>query len=178
MKYEFFLLAIFIILGGCKSGSSQNQRSDKNVEIVDPDYGVLTIIEKTRSKRTPLMWRCFPIKEVEVKYRTWQDADPLGPYDVIVTMCDFQIFAYNNSIKNAYYGRRAKPVSYCNDFKAAWKKLTHNEEHICLDGETMTEGKPEFDENSKSMVVNWTWDKIKTKKGCYSFWDDYQCSNF
>src|SRR5690606_15547480 len=124
------------------------------------------------------MWRCFPIKDVRVDSHTWRDADSMGPSDVIVTMCDFEIWVNSKPFQNVYVGRRAKEVTYCNDFKAAWKKLTQGEEHICMDGETLTKGEPEEDENTKKMIVIWTWDKIKTKKGCYSFWDGYQCVDF
>lgn len=124
------------------------------------------------------MWRCFPIKDVEVKYRTWRDADPLGPYDVTVTMCDFEIWVNSQPFKNVYSGRRAKQVAYCNEFRAAWSKLTQGEEHICMDGDTLTKGEPEKDEDSKEMFVSWTWDKIKTKKGCYSFFEGYNCTDF
>ncbi len=124
------------------------------------------------------MWRCFPIKDVEVKYRTWRDADPMGPYDVIVTMCDFEIWVNSKTFQNVYSGRRAKQEVYCNEFRAAWNKLTQGEEQICMDGETLTNGEPEEDENLKKMLVSWTWDKIKTKKGCYSFWDGYECVDF
>ena len=28
------------------------------------------------------------------------------------------------------------------------------------------------------MKATWTWDKIKTKKGCYSFWEGDKCIKF
>jgi hypothetical protein len=47
-----------------------------------------------------------------------------------------------------------------------------------MDGETLTKGEPKMGKDSKKMVVSWTWDKITTKKGCYSFWNGYQCVDF
>lgn len=101
----------------------------------------------------------------------------MGPYDVIVTMCIFEIWVDSKPFPHIYSGRRGKEVRYCNNFKSAWDKLTKDEKHICMDGETLTKGEPEEDKDSKKMRVSWTWDKIKTKKGCYSFWDEYQCSD-
>lgn len=179
MKYKFLLTVLFLSICSCKTGVTKPAvDSNKKVEIVSPDYGILSTTERTRAGLLPLMWKCFPIKDVEVKYRTWRDADPLGPYDVIVTMCDFEMFVKSNSITHVYHGRRGKPVSYCDEFKVAWTKLTNGEKHICMDGETLTKGEPEEDEASKKMKASWTWDKIKTKKGCYSFWTGYQCADF
>lgn len=118
------------------------------------------------------------MKDVAVKYRTWRDADPLGPYNQIVSMCDFEIVVKGEPISHVYHGRRGKPVTYCSEFKAAWKKLTLGEEHICMEGETLTKGEPEIEGKSKKEVVNWTWDKIATKRGCYSFWDSFSCVDF
>ncbi len=178
MKHKLLIGGLLLTICSCKTSSMKPIRPGKKVEIVNPDYGILSESYRTRSGMRPLMWRCFSIKDVEVKYRTWRDADPLGPYDVIVTMCDFEMFVKSNSISHIYHGRRGKPVIYCDEFKAAWNKLTKGEEHICMDGETLTKGEPKEDGDSKKMVVSWTWDKITTKKGCYSFWDGYQCVDF
>lgn len=179
MTYKLLLIiGLLLSIFSCKTSTIKAIYSGKKIEMVHPDYGILPESYRTRSGMRPLMWRCFPTKDVEVKYRTWRDADPMGPYDVIVTMCDFEMFVKSNSIFHVYHGRRGKQVIYCDEFKAAWSKLTQGEEHICMDGETLTKGEPEEDEDSKKMLVSWTWDKIKTKKGCYSFWDAYNCVDF
>jgi hypothetical protein len=175
MKNELLIAGLLLTICSCKTGANKPIFPNKKIETVNPDYGILPESYRTRSGVRPLMWRCFPIKDVEVKYRTWRDADPMGPYDVIVTMCDFEIWANSKPFQNVYSGRRAKQEDYCSEFRAAWNRITQGEEQICMDGETLTKGEPEEDENSKKMVVSWTWDKIKTKKGCYSFWDGYQC---
>ncbi len=102
----------------------------------------------------------------------------MGRSDVIVTMCDFEIFVNSNPFPNIYVGRRAKQIVYCNDFRTAWNKLTTGEKYICMDGETLTKGEPEESKALKKKAVIWTWDKIKTKKGCYGFWDGYDCVDF
>lgn len=175
MIRKLLMASLFVVVGACKTSP---YKPIKKVEIVDPHYGILSIAERSRSGLRPLEWRCFSIKDVKVKYRTWRDADPMGAYNVIVTMCDFEIWVNSKPFPHVYSGRRGKEVVYCNDFKAAWRKLTQGEEYICMDAETLTKGAPEEDEVSKKMIVSWTWDKIKTKKGCYSFWDGYQCADF
>jgi hypothetical protein len=178
MKHKLLIAGLLLTICNCETGANKLAYSNKKIETVNPDYGILPESYRTRSGARPLMWRCFPIKDVEVKYRTWRDADPMGPYDIIVTMCDFEIWTNSKPFQNVYHGRRGKPESYCKTFKAAWSKLAKGEEHICMDGETLTKGEPEEDEDSQKMRASWTWDKIKTKKGCYSFWDGYQCADF
>jgi len=168
-----FLIAS-LLLTTCMNNSAVAKSNKKN-EVADTDYGILSSVDRVRDGSRPLKWRCFPIKDVKVKYRTWPDTDPLNPKKIIEIMCDFEIFAEDKSAPHHYGGRRGKPESYCNDFKAAWKKLTRGEKHICLEGETLTNGTPEMNETSKKLEVSWTWDKIKTKKGCYGFWDGYDC---
>ncbi|MCB0411282.1 MAG: hypothetical protein KDD22_02075 [Bdellovibrionales bacterium] len=175
MKFKIFLIGLFVAVSSSKTYSVEPVKKTK---VVQSDYGILSVADKTRKPLTPVEWRCFPIKDVQVKYHTWRDADPMGRYDVIVTMCNFEIRVSSKPFPHVYSGRRAKEVVYCNDFRAAWNKLTQGEEHICFDGETITKGEPEKDAVSKKMRVSWTWDKVKTKKGCYSFWDGYQCANF
>jgi len=172
MIYRLLIFSLFLTICTCKYVES---KSGKNIEVVNPDYGILSVADKTRDGSRPLGWRCFPIKDVQVKYRDWRDADPMGPYDVIVTMCDFEIFTESTIISNEYHGRRAKQVIYCNEFKAAWKKLTQDEKHICLDAEPSIGGIQREGRALKKLIMSWTWDKIKTKKGCYSFWDGFDC---
>ncbi len=175
MTYKFFLAGIFIAICSCKTSQRQ---IPKKIVFVGRDYGILSVQDKVRPYRAPVMWRCFPIKDVQVKYHSWRDADPMGPYDVIVTMCNFMITVRDQPYPHIYSSRRGKEVTYCNEFKTAWDKITKGEKYICLDGETLTKGEPEEDKDLKKKIVSWTWDKIKTKKGCYSYWDGYACADF
>lgn len=172
MIRKLLIVGLFLGVGACKT--SPNNSVEK-VEVVNPDYGILSVVDRTRDGSRALGWRCFPIKDVKIDYRTWPNTDPYEPQKVIETMCDFEIFVDSKPIPNKYHGRRGKPVSYCNEFKAAWKKLTQGEEHICMDAESWTQFTPEEDKTLKKKVMTWTWDKIKTKKGCYSFWGGYNC---
>jgi hypothetical protein len=178
MKQKLLFVGVLLTICSCRTGAIKPTDPGKKIETVKPDYGILPESYRTRSGMRPLKWSCFPIEDVEVKYRSWRASDGMGRYDVIVTMCDFEIWVNSKPFQNVYSGRRAKQEVYCNDFKAAWNKLTQGEKHICMDGETLTNGEPEEDKDSKKMLVSWTWDKIKTQKGCYSFWDGYNCVDF
>lgn len=116
-------------------------------------------------------WQCFPVKNVKPKYRYWKDADPMGYASVIVTMCDFDVTVLDGKIRHLYHGRRAKEVTYCNEFKKHFSRITKNEQYICLNGEP---GSLEIKkEKGKDITTKyWVWNRIKTKKGCHSFFGD------
>lgn len=178
MSYKLILVSLLLVVCSCKTSANKPNPPGKKIETVNPDYGILPESYRSRSGTRPLMWRCYPIKDVEVKYHSWRAADGMGRSDLIVNMCDFEIFVNSKTYQNVYSGRRAKQDVYCKEFRTAWEKLTRDEYHICIDGITLTKGEPELDADSKKMIVSWTWDKIKTKKGCYGFWDKYQCVDF
>ena len=175
MKLKFLLLGVLLTICSCQTGITKSKPPSKKVEIVSPDFGILTIFDRTRDGNLPLQWRCFAIKDVKVNYRKWANTDPENNNKYIETMCDFEIWVNTKPFQHVYHGRRGKPESYCKNIKAAWEKLTQKEEYVCMDGETLTNGEPTEDEESKKMRASWTWDKIKTKKGCYSFWNGYNC---
>lgn len=173
LKYFGLVLWFLIPLSMAKAGNSASPQ--KKVEYVNPDYGILSETDKTRMTFKPLAWRCFSIKEIEVKYRTWPNVDPTNQQRVVEIMCDFEIWVSSKPFQNVYHGRRGKPESYCKDFKDAWSKLTRGQDHICIEGETLSNGEAEKVEGAKLARSSWTWNKIKTLKGCYGFWDGYQC---
>lgn len=178
MKCGLFLVGLFLSICSCTTDATNRTSSSKKIEDVSPDYGILSLAERTRKGHRPLMWRCFPIGDVEVRYRRWPYTDSEEPGKAVEIMCDFEIWVSSKPFQNVYHGRRGKPEGYCKDFKAAWNRLTQGEAHICIDGETLTKGQPQEGAGSKGMKASWTWDKIMTKKGCYSFWDGDQCVDF
>ncbi len=114
-------------------------------------------------------WQCFPVKDVKPKYRYWKDTDGMGYAHVIVTMCDFEFTVQDGKIRHLYHGRRAKEQTYCNDFKKHFERITQNEKYICLNGEP---GSLETDKSTHAQTKYWTWNRIKTQKGCHSYFGD------
>jgi len=116
-------------------------------------------------------WQCFPVKFVSVEIDRRRDTDPMGRSDVIVTMCDFLVRVRGKATWNEYWDRRGRPVVFCDDFMSAWRKLTHDERFVCLNGEAAgVETRNE--KGVKRQIRGWVWNKFKTHKGCYSFFDD------
>lgn len=175
MRYGFSTLGLLILISFCQIGIAESEYSKKKSEDTSTDFGILSVTEKTKKGSLPLMWRCFYIKDIEIKYKTWPYTDPADPQKILEVMCDFEMFVKTDSVSHVYHGRRGKPESYCHDFKTAWNKLVRDEKYICINGVTITGGRPQKNKKVGQDQVSWTWNKIKTKKGCYGFWDGYAC---
>jgi len=86
-------------------------------------------------------------------------------------MCDLQIWIDHPNDFHVYSGRRAKEVTYCRDFKKAWKKLTEAQNFACFNGE-YHEKRPPGKSHPSVSYQSWTWNKVKTHQGCYSYFID------
>jgi hypothetical protein len=183
MKNKFLILALCFWLFSFRLEATQSLHDKYPNRLLSSDYGILVEADMYEPSRTIppaynpessqnyLLWQCFPVKDIKPKYREWKASDPLGFADVIVTMCDFEIWNKAMDPVQYYGGRRAKEVTYCRDFKKAWNKLTKNETYICLYGEAGSFETENVDSKPRK-VKNWIWDKVKTKKGCYSYFGE------
>jgi hypothetical protein len=112
-------------------------------------------------------WQCFPAKEVTPKVRTWKDEDSMGFADVIVTMCDLEIWANKKEDTQVFASRRAYEVAFCEEFKKSWRRLIRDEKAVCISGEYT--GLQQPNKSHPTQYKLWTWDKVKTRKGCYTY---------
>jgi hypothetical protein len=104
-------------------------------------------------------WQCFKTESVKYKYDVWKDNDPMGPSDTIVPLCFFGVHVKSEKIQHLYIDRRARRLEFCQEIENEWKELTRDETYLCLNGEP---------HGLKHTTVSWTWNKMKTKKGCIS----------
>jgi len=118
-------------------------------------------------------WVCAPTKDVRPHYHAWRDNHPMGSSNVIVSLCDLIVDVRVGNELHQYVGRRAHELKYCQNFMKEWKKLTKGERHVCFNGEGGGFA-PEFDPSGGKLKARiWTWEKFKTRKGCYSNFDGY-----
>lgn len=189
MRILFFTFLILSITLSAKESSQKASKVSTLKEkypygLLTDDYGHLTeedLLEDMKDANPRpyrldskmdggfFRWQCFPVKDVKPKYRYWKDTDPLGYAHVIVTMCDFEFTVQDRKIKHLYHGRRAKEQTYCNDFKKHFERITKNEKYICLNGEPRS---LETDKTTNTQTKYWVWNRIKTKKGCHSYFGD------
>ena len=116
-----------------------------------------------------LHWQCFPINEVKATYDSWLGADGMGASNKIYSMCSPEIQVRHAGELQLYVDRRAHQVDSCLDFINKWKRVTENQETVCLNGDGG--GYHKDDKDGKYKL--WTWKKFKTKKGCHSYFYGY-----
>ena len=186
MKHN--LATLLSLLYSLSYGVNPTQLKRYPYSLLTPDFGILfekdlkigagsyqNVPYDPRRTGGTSYWKCFPSTQVSFTYKTWRDADSMGPSDVIVTMCSFDIQVKDKDQRDDYSERRANQVRVCKDIDQNWKRLTLNEPHICLFGENgfLTE---EVLDGTKRSVTNWTWKSLKTRKGCYAYFGD-DCAN-
>ncbi|OGQ15792.1 MAG: hypothetical protein A3B70_04365 [Deltaproteobacteria bacterium RIFCSPHIGHO2_02_FULL_40_11] len=149
--------------------------------LIPPGYGIVTdddlaydaarrIIppyEPNNEFSGALYWQCVPKRDVVPKYTTWRGNDPMGAWDKIITLCAFEISIHREGEVHRYISRRALPVETCRLFMNEWKTVTLDQDIVCLNGEGGSYSK------SKEKYRYWTWEKFKTKKGCFSYFHGY-----
>jgi hypothetical protein len=170
--YLFFILSLFCF---------RNSEAESNLKpwLLTDDYGVLTWDDlatanldrihpfpiNSPEEKDYRHWQCFPSKEVTLQYHSWQDDKP-GTYT-----CDGDIWVHSKGEYHNYGYTHAWDLQSCIEALNRWKKLARNQEALCLLG--VPAGKPELENrNGKQILVHgWVWERLKTKKGCDSFWE-------
>ena len=193
MRIKIIIFALFFCLlnicyaDGPKKMPLVNEQLKKKYphSMLTPDYGIITDGDLAQENKHYNMraygagdysvayWICVPTKSVKNIYETWRDSDPWsGSNKPIVTLCSLSTIINNKQVGiHKYYGRRAQYVSYCRDFVKKWKQLTRNEPIVCLSGEAGgTE--TELENGSSTTFKWWTWNKFRTRKGCYAYFNN------
>lgn len=179
---KFILFLVLITINTVSPALSNEIVSSKSTKypygLITSGYGIVTeddlayddFHREIRSYNpnehsSSLYWQCFPVKYVTPKYRTWRDNDSMGAWDVIVTLCDLEIIVRHEKEFQIYGDRRAHPVEYCQNFVTKWRKLTKGQNIVCLNGEGGYYSK----DGMRKKYKYWTWEKFKTKRGCFSY---------
>lgn len=115
-------------------------------------------------------WQCFPTAAVSVGYEKWRDNDAMGRADIIVTICSLDIQVHGKNLWSDYWDRRGHPEDFCKDLVGAWKELSRNEPFVCLNGEPAGV-ETKIVNGLKHQIRGWVWNKFKTRKGCYSYFE-------
>ncbi|MEW6058480.1 MAG: hypothetical protein AB1540_17935 [Bdellovibrionota bacterium] len=110
----------------------------------------------------PMYWQCFASFQVEAIYRSWPMDDDRGRPG---TSCAPEFYVRINGELQIYADRRGHDLAYCKEVVWAWKKLTKDMPTVCLNGS----GGFYNEEKGQGKYKLWTWEKFKTKRGCYSY---------
>jgi hypothetical protein len=154
--------------------------ADKTSSLLTDNYGILTKSDVESSNRDRIKpvpnyenaqgtgyryWQCFSRKEVSLKCRSWE-SDEAGHF-----IGDADIRVSTGREIHEYGFRRAWDLSLCENHLKIWKQLAQGQDAICLLGEPA--GIERRNKEGKSTLVKgWVWDRLKTKKGCDSYFGD------
>jgi len=173
-KKLFFIMILFPLLANALSSELKKKYP---YTVVTEDYGILNATdlnshldgvfpptEFPSGKHFFLYWQCFPRKDVRISLRDiGYSSHNLDENDSALT-----IEAYTEFATHQYGMRRDWPVTSNEENFNRYQKIMRAQKYICLEGtyffykDTVTDGK-------KRRIYYWTFEKMKTKKGCESY---------
>lgn len=177
---EFILSFVILANAGTAHAAAIEKLSAKHpYNLLTPGYGIVTEDDlaydnhrreigpyNPKTSLSELYWQCLPTENIKAGFNAWVGNDGMGRHDAIETMCALDITVHANNEVQTFTDRRAHQIDFCLDFAKKWKQLTKDQKIVCLNGE----GGSYHDEGKNAGRSKlWTWDKFKTKKGCYSF---------
>lgn len=149
--------------------------------LVTEDYGILNENDLAsctwgRGKLGPAFtkegghtsyWQCFPREQVSVTLEDTGDS-PEDFKNTTVAYLSLRIFEPSGIVHEYEMRRGLELETFHKDFNR-WQKLMKGEKYVCLAGDFVSI-ENEFAPNGKKMkVYGWIFDKLKTKKGCASY---------
>lgn len=176
-RFSCFSAIIWCLLPPIANGLSASLKQHYPYTVLTDDYGVLAEVDLNtrldgvlpptglpREKQFFLYWQCFPRKNVRISL------SDIGysSYHLDENDAELTIEAYTSTGIHLYGRRRNAAASANTRVFKQYQKLVRGEQYICLEGtyffykDVATDGK-------KRRTYYWTFEKIKTKKGCESY---------
>ncbi len=118
-------------------------------------------------------WQCFPRDRVSMILKDkGYSSEEIGWED---NYGDLQIEVWlDGYVSHQYFMRRPSIVSGYEEFFNRWQKLMKNEQYVCLGGR-FSDYEEKIENGQKKKIYSWTFEMIKTKKGCDSYFIN-QCT--
>ncbi len=115
-----------------------------------------------------MYWQCFPASMVTLGCKKLSSDDPKIPFS------DADIRIEMETEIHEYEFRRAIELEACKHYLKNWKRLIQGEYAVCFGGHPASVEYRKVKGKTKK-VTGWVYDKLKTKKGCYSYFGKH-CS--
>ncbi len=114
-------------------------------------------------------WQCFPRENVSITLRDMgHSSEDIGN---IENYGDLLINAWSgDGVSNEYSMRRPWAIDEEEKVFHRWQRLMKNEKYVCLAGSVGQTDK-KIKNNKLYIKYSWVFEKIKTKKGCYSYFE-------
>lgn len=176
MKLFNFILLIFLAVSNVAFAPEKSTRYPYG--LLTSGYGIVTeddlAYDAQNRASTPydptkdfnsLHWQCFPVSAIKQISRSWLGMDGAENSDNIYKMCAIEIEIQFNGERQFYVDRRGHRIAYCKEFSQSWNQLISGEDIVCLNGDG---GEYQKDKDGSRYKL-WTWEKVKTRKGCDSY---------
>ncbi len=176
------LLIFMVVTAFSQSYSGKKSKSDFPLALLTNDFGILsaedlmisycwgesTDYKKTHPSSTSPFpaWQCFETKNVKVICSGNEiDYSEMRRYSLLVVKTNL------NGVYSEFLGRKPWALEGCAATRDEMKRLMKNEKFVCVSGSGL--------HSSSSGIHFWVFDRIKTKKGCESYFQgDCELKNF
>lgn len=178
----FLVLLLFLTCSNQAWSISPAAKQKYPYQLLTDDYGILgendLAAYASRIKSVPFTgkelgrhyWQCFPRDHVAMTLEDWgYSSENFGWKD---TISDLKVTIRTKSgVFHEYTMRSVMPARIYEKNFHHWRNLMNGEKYVCFAGESGTrEMKPGNDGVTRE-IYSWTFDRIKTKKGCDSYFD-------
>jgi len=117
-----------------------------------------------------IFWQCFPRDAITIGLQELgYSSEDVGWVDNYSCLTFTAINA--KGIRHEYQMRRIWPIPVYLEKFNVWLKLMRKEKYICIAGSSPYRDK-ESNRSGKNKTVSWTFEWLKTKKGCDSYFEN------
>lgn len=178
----FLTLPLLLILFNQAWCISLTAKKKYPYQLLTDDYGILNENDlaayASRIKSVPFTgkelgrhyWQCFPRNHIAMTLEDFgYSSENFGWED---TIADLKITALvKPGIFHEYTMRAVMPVKIYEKNFHHWRNLMNGAKYVCLAGESGTREIKVGNDGVTREIYSWTFDRIKTKKGCDSYFD-------
>lgn len=173
MKKKLLSLFVFISILYCSSSYCYDKTNLKTGTILTDDYGVFSSsgapkrVYNVKLRHSPdFRWQCFSRHKITVRLTELGNSEDLENKKENYSLIEISA-ADSVGITHEYVMRRAREISEYQQLFNIWLSLMKGEKHVCIAGS--------FVEKEDEKRYLWVFEKIKSKKGCYSYFQDENC---
>jgi hypothetical protein len=172
-----FLFSIpFVGIQAAPSSHGDKLRKKYPYMLLSNDYGILNendmAINTCVASSAPFSennissfyWRCFDTKNITALCEK-------GEYDPSegIVRSDGSVTVQDGANTHIYFFRQRIDFQLCEDEIITIKSILRKEKYVCLSGQFSGYGNPTLPDDKNSHFINWTYDKLKTKRGCTTY---------